>query len=158
MLSGAPFKRCSRTGRVRDRAGEEVKLIGATRKILQRIASDQDWQDVQIAYVSRTEHPAWAKSCLKMFYLNEDATLDSLGKHKHIYPGSKATHFRRIQQETGLDYAEMIFFDNEKWNCRDVEPLGVTCVYTPSGLTEEVWDEGLKQFAERASRQQPSRR
>ena len=26
-----------------------------------------------------------------------------------------------------------LFFDNEVWNCRDVEKLGVTCIHTPRG-------------------------
>lgn len=41
----------------------------------------------------------------------------------------------------------MIFFDNEKRNCIDVAPLGVTCIYTPDGLTKSKWDEGLAKFA-----------
>ena len=44
----------------------------------------------------------------------------------------------------------MLFFDNEIGNCRDVAKLGVTCVYTPNGMTELLWREGLTKFAKRA--------
>ena len=52
----------------------------------------------------------------------------------------------------GLDHdpcivtVPQIFFDNESRNCRDVEKLGVTCVYTPDGMTEAVWKKGLEEF------------
>ncbi len=42
-----------------------------------------------------------------------------------------------------------VFFDNERWNCREVAELGVVCVYTPDGMTEEIWQEGLQQYAAR---------
>lgn len=34
--------------------------------------------------------------------------------------------------------------DNEKWNCTDCSALDITCVYTPEGLTEKKWKEGLE--------------
>jgi len=43
----------------------------------------------------------------------------------------------------------MLFFDNEMQNCRDVAKLGVTCVYTPDGMTKRLWREGLDKFAKR---------
>ena len=56
-----------------------------------------------------------------------------------------------IPQATGIPYADMLFFDNERRNCVDVAPLGVTCVYTPDGLTQSKWDEGLVKFAAKSS-------
>lgn len=38
-------------------SGEEVSLIGDAWRILHELASDARWQDVQIAYVSRTDEP-----------------------------------------------------------------------------------------------------
>lgn len=43
----------------------------------------------------------------------------------------------------------MLFFDNEMQNCRDVAKLGVTCVYTPDGMTKRLWREGLDKFAKK---------
>ena len=44
----------------------------------------------------------------------------------------------------------MLFFDNEMRNCRDVGRLGVTSVYTPDGMTERTWQQGLTEFAQSA--------
>ena len=38
-------------------SGEEVSLIGDAWRILHELATDARWQDVQIAYVSRTDEP-----------------------------------------------------------------------------------------------------
>lgn len=43
-----------------------------------------------------------------------------------------------------------LFFDNERWNCQDVSHLGVTCVYTPQGMTRAKWLQGLKEHAQLA--------
>lgn len=41
----------------------------------------------------------------------------------------------------------MLFFDNERRNCDEVGKLGVQCVYTPGGMTERHWTEGLAEYA-----------
>lgn len=38
-------------------SGEEVSLIGDAWRILHELATDPKWQDVEIAYVSRTDEP-----------------------------------------------------------------------------------------------------
>ncbi len=40
------------------RSGEEVSLIGDAWQILHELATHERWQDVQIAYVSRTDEPS----------------------------------------------------------------------------------------------------
>ena len=69
---------------------------------------------------------------------------------QEIYPGNKTTHFRRIRDASGIAYQDMLFFDNEMRNCRDVGRLGVTCVYTPDGMTDRTWQQGLTEFAQSA--------
>lgn len=54
---------------------------------------------------------------------------------QEIYYGTKTKHFRAIHKASGIPYREMLFFDNERGNCRDVAALGVTCVYTPEGAS-----------------------
>ena len=34
----------------------------------------------------------------------------------------------------------MLFFDNERGNCRDVASIGVTVAYVPDGVTAAAWD------------------
>lgn len=42
----------------------------------------------------------------------------------------------------------MLFFDNERRNVQSVSKLGVVSVFTPDGMTEELWQHGLAAFAE----------
>mmetsp|Transcript_36032 Transcript_36032/g.74093 ORF Transcript_36032/g.74093 Transcript_36032/m.74093 type:complete len:80 (-) Transcript_36032:224-463(-) len=70
---------------------------------------------------------------------------------EEIFKSSKTSHFKNIHKATGIPYSDMIFFDNEEHNCRNVAPLGVTCVYTPRGMTEAEWDRGLKLWSKNQS-------
>lgn len=154
LNGGAPFRK-DHTGAVYDCAGERVRLMGHTLDIFTELAADSQWSDTAVAYVSRTEYPEWALPCLQCFNVtrgvnyNENAaelTLFDMGKYKEIYPGSKITHFKRIHKASGIPFEDMLFFDNEKWNCVEVARLGVVCVYTPNGLTSSAWQEGVSRF------------
>jgi magnesium-dependent phosphatase 1 len=113
-LAGPPFRVDKRDAEcLVDGAGERIKLMGASRSILAELATDPRWRDVQVAYVSRTEHPQWAAACLKLFTVGDGVTLHALAAQQEIYPGGKKTHFRRIHERTGISYDDMLFFDNE---------------------------------------------
>ncbi len=72
---------------------------------------------------------------------------DALKGPKEIYKGNKADHMRTIAGKVGdAPLAEMIFFDNEIGNCRDVAGAGATVVYTPEGLNRELFELGIKEF------------
>ena len=51
-----------------------------------------------------------------------------------------------IAEETGIPFQEMLFFDDDPTNIRDVSKLGVTSILTPHGVTAEKWAEGLQHF------------
>lgn len=62
----------------------------------------------------------------------------------------KVTHFTELQNETGIAYDEMIFFDDSNWsdNCKEVEQgcPGVTSMRTPNGLTYEEFTAAIEKF------------
>jgi magnesium-dependent phosphatase 1 len=225
LWGGAPFKRCDKTGRVEDRNGERLELMGHAPAVLTMLAhaqaraaapgggggraeegadedaaaangeegadalllSDRGWEATELAYVSRTEHGDWAADALAKFTFPlpcapapssspsppsssssppssssssrraaraaaasaHPPNLHALAAHHEIYPGSKIAHFKRLRERTGVDYGDMLFFDNEGWNVREVERLGVVSVHCPQGLTRRAWEEGVRLFAER---------
>jgi magnesium-dependent phosphatase 1 len=65
-----------------------------------------------------------------------------------IFKANKQTHFKRLRAaHPHVSFADMLFFDNDMSNIHSVSALGVKCVYTPDGMTRDVWAEGLRLFA-----------
>lgn len=53
----------------------------------------------------------------------------------------------RFQKSSGITFTDMIFFDDEMRNIRDVSQLGVTAIYVRSeGMTRRLFDQGLAQW------------
>ncbi|RUP50283.1 acid phosphatase-domain-containing protein [Jimgerdemannia flammicorona] len=67
--------------------------------------------------------------------------------HAEIYPSSKRAHFRTLAEKTGIDYADMIFFDDELRNS-EVTRMGVTFVLVNEdvGVTMDVFLDALTSF------------
>jgi magnesium-dependent phosphatase 1 len=56
--------------------------------------------------------------------------------YKEIYKSNKQVHLKNIQKKSGgIPFNEMIFFDDDMTNIRDVSKLGVISIYTPDGVT-----------------------
>ncbi|KAF7507435.1 hypothetical protein GJ744_010494 [Endocarpon pusillum] len=74
--------------------------------------------------------------------------------HMQIFPGSKTTHFAKIQEGTRkagdeAAFADMLFFDDEARN-RNVEvELGVTFWLVRDGVTSEEVDKGVWEWRKR---------
>lgn len=68
--------------------------------------------------------------------------------HMEIYPGSKITHFVKLQKATGLRYEDMLFFDDESRN-RNVESLGVHMHLVRDGVSRAEIDNGVKAWRAR---------
>jgi len=148
LRGGTPFRRHkSKPAVAVSSAGEEVHLMGPSEAILRELATAPDWKGVQIAYVSRTEYPEYAFPCMQTITVAPGLSMADVGHHAEIYPGRKTTHFKAIAARSGIPFRDMLFFDNERRNCTECAPLGITCIYTPSGMTQEMWDKGLATFA-----------
>lgn len=48
-----------------------------------------------------------------------------------------------------MEFKDIIFFDDEGRNIRDVSELGVLSIMVKNGITKELVKDGLKMFAKR---------
>ena len=66
---------------------------------------------------------------------------------QEIYPGRKTTHFAKIKKESEIPYKEMLFFDDEHRNIRDISAIGVTCVFVKEPMSQDLLQRGLDMFS-----------
>tara|TARA_B110001452_G_C15101882_1_gene384207 strand:+ start:43 stop:600 length:558 start_codon:yes stop_codon:yes gene_type:complete len=139
-------------------AGRDVvKLFPGALAVLRRLRSDPQLQEARVAVASSTTEPAYANRCLDVLWVDEAEGL-TVGEmihdadHRQIYPGNKGRqHFPALQKASGVAFSDMMFFDDCTYgdNCGDVASRcpGVTCVRTPEGMTEALFQAGLDAFA-----------
>ena len=150
--AGAPFTPSESDPKVLlSRKGEPVYLLGNVRQVMQELYLEPRWKDVKVGISSRTDQPDWARELLKKFQVDHDDgtfCLDDIfqgGPIQISYDG-KANHFRKIASETGVAFKDMLFFDNEFGNCKDVSSLGVTVAYCPKGVDTSIWEAAVDAF------------
>jgi magnesium-dependent phosphatase 1 len=97
-------------------------------------------KNVKLAVASRTEEPEWACSLLKVLKI-----YDWFDFHE-IYPATKTKHFTQLKKDSGIDYTDMIFFDDEDRNITAVGRLGTTSIYVRGGLSVKCFLRGLSEF------------
>lgn len=129
-----PFKR--KGSDVVDSHGQKIRYYKEVPNILKRLSEE----GYELGIASRTSEIEGAKQLLNLFDWNK------YFQYKEIYPGSKVTHFSKIQKASGVDYKDMIFFDDEHRNIVDVGKLGVTCVLVKDGVTSAVTENALKNY------------
>lgn len=84
----------------------------------------------------------------------KEAKAESYFVYPQIFPGSKTTHFQRLQaalRKNGKEvaFADMLFFDDEARN-RNVETeLGVTFCLVRDGVTKNEIDRGVNEWRRR---------
>ncbi|KAJ3288876.1 hypothetical protein HDU79_004477, partial [Rhizoclosmatium sp. JEL0117] len=143
---GPPFKANPKTGDVTASDGTKVFLLEDTRAILQRLLHDPIFANSKLGISSATDEPRWAQDCLRLMEVEPGVSVKSRFAFECISKGSKRNHFVQLAKMSGIDYSDMIFFDNERGRCQEVAPLGVTAVHCPDGLTMAVWNKGLEQW------------
>jgi magnesium-dependent phosphatase 1 len=102
-----------------------------------------DTHGVPMALASRTEQPPWARELIDLFGVARRFA------HAEIYPSSKLRHFSALQLASGIEFADMLFFDDEMRNIREVGDLGVTSVLVENGITRQMFDDSLRTYSAR---------
>uniref|UniRef100_A0A8C5SJV1 Magnesium-dependent phosphatase 1 n=1 Tax=Laticauda laticaudata TaxID=8630 RepID=A0A8C5SJV1_LATLA len=132
-----PFHKNS-DGSVQDQNHRPVRLYPEVPEVLHLL----DSEGIAMASASRTGEIQGARQLLDLFGLN------CYFRYTEIYPGRKTTHFQRLNQQSGIPFHRMLFFDDESRNIHDVGTLGVVCVPVPRGMTLSLLKEGLESFAQ----------
>lgn len=130
-----PFARDGQ--RIVDRTQRHVRLY----EDVPEIFAHCDRQQIPIAAASRTEQPKWARELLELLEVSDRFAF------AEIYPASKLRHFAALQKDSGLAYEEMLFFDDEMRNIREVSELGVSCIFVPEGIHARLFQESLASFS-----------
>ena len=145
-----PYKALGLGTHAIDRAGFEMRLY----KDVQDIFSWLQSRNVSIGIASRTEEPDWARNLMSLLTIDHSRkrVLRDYVEHEQIFPGCKIAHFREIAKSSGHSFEDMIFFDDEHRNIRDVSGLGVTCVLVEDGMSMGVLQEGLEQWRQNNSK------
>ena len=112
-------------GVVHDAYNRKIRLYPDAYSILEALKEKQ----VKIAVASRTDKPEWADELMRL--LNFKKFFD----HFEIYPGSKLNHFKSLQHKTKVPYRDMVFFDDEYRNIKEVGQLGVEVIHVENGIT-----------------------
>jgi magnesium-dependent phosphatase 1 len=138
-------------------AGKDVKLMEGSSKVIEEYIPKLKEQGVQFGVASRTKSVEWAHALLGQFQLRETFT------YIEIFPGNKRKHFQNIKEQSGIDYKDMLFFDDARdgkfGNCEIVSELGVLSVHCPNGLDSlnvftsalekyRVWDKSANTIVE----------
>lgn len=126
-----PFKIAG--GRVVDASGAHVRVYPDTLALIEGLPA----QGCQLALASRTGEPDWARELLVLLGLMETFPFQA------IYPSDKKAHFRQLQEESGIPYEEMLFFDDEPRNINSVGKLGVLCQHVSHGVRQADFDTAL---------------
>ncbi|NLE01072.1 MAG: magnesium-dependent phosphatase-1 [Fibrobacter sp.] len=123
-----PYRKSN--GKLIDRTGRIIRLYDNILPLFSKLRNN----GVQIASASRTGEPAWAKNLLMLFGI-----YDCFNYHE-IYPSCKIDHFRSLHLRSGIDYCNMIFFDDEHRNIEDVGSLGVTTCHVTDSNRDRMGD------------------
>lgn len=130
-----PFRR--NQNQVLDHRGNRVKLYPDVIQILDRL----DDLGIPMAIASRTHEPEWASELLTLFGIIQRF------EFSEIYPEAKFSHFASIHADSGIAYADILFFDDEQRNIRDISSLGVRSVLVPNGMNMQLLELALERNA-----------
>ncbi|KAF5303714.1 hypothetical protein FQR65_LT00858 [Abscondita terminalis] len=129
--------RLSYCGKVVDSKGATMRHYEDVPDILKSLKE----QGYILAVASKTPLGPSAEQLIKLFGWDKYFT------YKEIYPGSKTIHFSKFQEQSGISYSDMLFFDDELTNIFDLRKEGVTSVLVKRGVTKKIVKNALKFYA-----------
>lgn len=114
-MDGSPYRK-DKHGNVVDRRNTRIAMFPAAEAALRELLT---WEDVVIAAASRTEYPEWADEVLRLMTI-DGKPLHEVFTLKEIYPSSKRRHFKKLTEDSGIPYEDMLFFDDMMMNITEV--------------------------------------
>lgn len=91
--------------------------------------------------------------------MDEKRTLADIVDYQELITSQKFEHFRRIKNDSGYAYEQMIFIDDEEHNIIDVrmvssgyaeiKKLGVTCYYEREGISKGVFEKIIRDMKDK---------
>lgn len=129
-----PFRK--KGNEVVDAQGRTIRYYKEVPAVLKSLSEE----GYELGIASRTSEIQGAKQLLQLF------NWEKYFKYKEIYPGSKVIHFAKIQKASGIDYKNMMFFDDEHRNIVDVSKVSVACIFVQNGVTRALVKNALKDF------------
>ncbi|KAJ9243401.1 hypothetical protein DTO169E5_2644 [Paecilomyces variotii] len=152
----APVKPKDNNSRAVDKWGESFAFYPAVSSIVHACKI----RNIPLGLASRTHAPDLARDMLKALHIiptftdNPNANTRSVRAldyfdYIQIFPGTKTTHFSRIQQASGIPYEDMLFFDDEARNRNVQTELGVAFCLVRDGMTREEVDRGVWEWRRR---------
>jgi magnesium-dependent phosphatase 1 len=121
-----PYRRVN--GFVADARSLKIKLYPDVHKIIRTLKEENKL----LSIASRTEEPAWARQILDLFEIRD------LFDFEEIFPNRKTFHLSNIQKQSGINFKEMVFFDDEYRNIEDVGKMGVICEWVKNGINKNT--------------------
>ncbi|KAK7070030.1 Magnesium-dependent phosphatase 1 [Halocaridina rubra] len=131
-----PFRKHEK-GHIVDARNRKVKPYPEVTEILKSLKDE----GYIIGVASRTSEIRGANQLLELL------DWDKYISYKEIYPGSKDHHFLRIKENSRLEYSDMLFFDDEHRNLKDLSRIGVLMILVPDGVNKDLIKKGLEEYA-----------
>ncbi|KAK9263366.1 magnesium-dependent phosphatase-1 [Lipomyces tetrasporus] len=134
-----PVTRSKDENAIVDRYGSKMAFYKDVPEIIAHLKQN----GVKVAAASRTCAPDVAKKMLSLLYIDGTRAIDHFDVLE-IYPGSKITHFNFIQKQTGFEYHDMLFFDDETRNKEVEHRLGVKFMFVIEGVTWKLYHQAIE--------------
>lgn len=126
----------------RDKGGRIVNPYPEVKDILVELKDS----GIELGVASRTPEIKGARRLI------ETLGWDKYIPFKEIYPGCKTTHFENLCKHTNIPLNEMLFFDDEERNIKDLTAIGVVSVLVDDrGVTRKTVREGLLKYEKERS-------